>query len=56
MKNLLLSIWKETHPIVALWIYGLLTLAVTGISFMLFQIITNPSQFNNVSFGIFDYI
>ena len=56
MKNLLLSIWNETHPIVALWIYGLLTLVVTGITFMLYQIITNPSQFNNVSFGIFDYI
>jgi len=35
--------------------YGLLVIAFSGISKMIFEIITNPSQFDNVQFGIFDY-
>ena len=65
MKNFILNnpitlIWKEANTpleyIVALWVSALTALALTGISKMLFELITNPSQFNDTSFGIFDYI
>lgn len=45
---------KPLDFIIALWISVLLLMSFTGISFMIFQIITNPSQFENATFGIFD--
>jgi hypothetical protein len=61
MKNLLLEIWTDKLSdyiildyILKIWVTVLMSLAVIGISFMLFQIITNPSQFDNATFGIFD--
>lgn len=65
MKNFILNnpiavIWKEANTlldyVVALWVSALTALALTGIGKMLFELITNPSQFNNTSYGIFDYI
>lgn len=65
MKNFILYnpiavIWKEANTlldyVVALWVSALTALALTGIGKMLFELITNPSQFNNTSYGIFDYI
>ena len=35
--------------------FGLLIMAFSGIGKMIFEIVTNPSQFNNIQFGIFDY-
>ena len=57
-NNNLVDLWKEANRpmeyLVALWITGLATLAFTGIGIMIFEMITNPSQFNNATFGIFD--
>lgn len=38
------------------WISFLFVLATTGILKLIFEFITNPSQFSNTSYGIFDYI
>jgi hypothetical protein len=65
MKNFLLNnsltdVWKEAKTpldyLLALVISALTALALTGIGKMLFELITNPSQFDNTSYGIFDYI
>ena len=65
MKNLLLNnpiteLWKDANSpieyVVALWVTGLATLAVTGWIYLVSNFILNPSMFNNVSFGVFDYI
>lgn len=37
-----------------LWTGVLFTLAVTGISTIVYELITNPSTFNNATWGIFD--
>ena len=37
-----------------LWVSLLGSLAIVGSVYVLFQLITNPSQFNNVTWGIFD--
>lgn len=37
-----------------LWISLLGSLAIVGSVYVLFQLITNPTQFNNVTWGIFD--
>ena len=62
MKTVLLQIWNEQMSdylvldyILKIVAYGLLVIAFSGISKMMFEIITNPSQFDNVQFGIFDY-
>jgi len=34
----------------------LLVMSFSGISKMIFELVTNPSQFNNVTFGLIDYI
>lgn len=36
------------------WITLLGTLAVTGIGKVIYELITDPTQFNNVTWGIFD--
>jgi hypothetical protein len=38
----------------SLWTGALLALAVTGIGMVIYELITNPTQFNNVTWGIFD--
>lgn len=42
--------------ILKIWTAGLLVLFVLGISKIIFELITNPSSFDNATFGIFDYI
>lgn len=39
---------------ISLWISVLLTLNVTGITYLIYELITNPSQFNNATWGVFD--
>lgn len=60
MIQTLSNLWKEaktpTDYIVAMWIYLLLGLfSVSWISIVL-KFITNPSEFNNITFGLIDYI
>ena len=38
----------------SLWIAILMVLSVTGIGMVIYELITNPTQFNNVTWGIFD--
>ena len=45
---------KSLAILIGVWITTLGTLAITGSLFVLFQLITNPSQFNDVTWGIFD--
>jgi len=63
MKNVLLNnpisqVWKEANNLldytVALWITALSMMAFSGILVMIIELITNPSQFSNATFGIFD--
>lgn len=65
MKNLLLNnpigeLWKDAESILdyvaAFWITGLATLFVTSWTSLVIHLIMNPKAFNNVTFGIFDYI
>ena len=63
MKTVLLQIWNEPmsdylvlNYVLKVVATGLLVLAFLGIGKMIFEIVTNPSQFNNVTFGVFDYI
>jgi hypothetical protein len=56
MKHVLHKLWTEEHPLIALISTGLMAMAFSGIGFMVFQLITNPSQFDNVTFGLIDYI
>lgn len=58
--NTLIQLWEESKTpldyVLTVSAYSLTALAATGIGVILFELITNPSQFNNTSFGIFDYI
>jgi hypothetical protein len=63
MRNVLLNnpvsqLWKEANNLldytVALWITALSMMAFSGILVMIIELITNPSQFSNATFGIFD--
>ena len=47
---------KISEVIIKAWVTFLLVLATSGILKLIFELITNPSQFSNVSFGIFDYL
>jgi hypothetical protein len=57
-NNTLVDLWKEAKtPLdytLTLWITALSMLAFSGILVMIFELVTNPSQFSNATFGIFD--
>jgi len=56
MIKFIKSIWKECHPLVAIWIYALLGLFIVGWTGLVISIITGQVDIKNVSFGIFDYL
>lgn len=56
MFTIIKSIWKETHPLVAIWIYGLMALFAIGWTGLVIGIITGQIDISNASFGIFDHI
>ena len=56
MKNTLLSIWKENHPLVAAWLYLLLLTFGIGFVSLLYGMISGQVDFSNATFGIFDYV
>jgi len=57
-NNPIAQIWKEADTLLdytlALWVTALSMMAFSGILVMIFELVTNPSQFNNATFGIFD--
>ena len=57
-NNPIAQIWKEADTLLdytlALWLTALAILAISGILVMIFELFTNPAQFNNASFGVFD--
>ena len=61
MKNMLHSyivFWKEADTlldyVINVWVTALGAIAITGLGKAIFELITNPSQFSNATFGIFD--
>ena len=57
-NNTLVELWKESNTpleyLGTLWVTSLAVIAVSGIGVLLFEMITNPTQFSNITFGIFD--
>lgn len=49
--TILLKIW---YSFLLAWVVSLMALFVVGWTFLVFQFITNPSQFSNATFGVFD--
>ena len=53
-----IEFWKEAETpldyVINVWVTALGALAITGLGKALFELITNPSQFSNATFGIFD--
>lgn len=51
------NITNKIFEIIAkIWITFLTILSISGILKICYELIINPTQFNNTSFGIFDYI
>ena len=53
-KTLMTGCETSLDYFVAVWINLLAAIVVTGLGKIAFEAITNPSQFNNVTWGIFD--
>ena len=53
-----INFWKEAHTLldyaINIWVTALGIIALTGLGKVIFELITNPSQFSNATFGIFD--
>lgn len=45
---------KSLVIFVALWAAMLSTLVVSGVSYIIYELFTNPSTFDNATWGIFD--
>ena len=53
-KTLMSECETPLDYIVAIWVNLLGAIAITGLGRVLYELITNPSQFNDVTWGIFD--
>ena len=53
-----IEFWKEAETpldyVINVWVTALGAIAITGLGKALFELITNPSQFSNATYGIFD--
>lgn len=53
-----INFWKEADTlldyVINIWVTALGIIALTGFGKVVFELITNPSQFSNITFGIFD--
>tara|TARA_B110000503_G_C7078803_1_gene384178 strand:- start:692 stop:877 length:186 start_codon:yes stop_codon:yes gene_type:complete len=53
-----IKFWNEAESpldyVINIWVTALGLIALTGFGKVLFELITNPSQFSNITFGIFD--
>lgn len=47
---------KAVSLLFGLWAATLITLAVSGIGFLITEMIMNPSTIDNISWGLIDYI
>ena len=47
----LLKVWQS---FLLLWVSSLFILFVVGWTFLVFNLITNPSSYENATFGVFD--
>ncbi len=47
---------KIVEVIAKMLVTFLFVLAVSGITKLIFELVTNPSQFSNATFGVFDYL
>jgi hypothetical protein len=59
-NNTLVELWREVRTpleyIFTFLVSVLSVIAFIGFAVIFYEIITNPSQFNNTIYGIFDYI
>jgi len=58
MLQAYIDFWKEAETpldyVINVWVTALGAIAITGLGKALFELITNPSQFSNATYGIFD--
>lgn len=58
MLQTYIDFWKEAETpldyVINVWVTALGAIAITGLGKALFELITNPSQFSNATYGIFD--
>jgi hypothetical protein len=45
---------KSLAIFMSVWIVALMTLSVSGIGMVIYELITNPTAFSNATWGIFD--
>jgi len=53
-KTLMSECETPLDYIMAVWVNILLVISLSGIGMVAYELITNPQQFNDVTWGIFD--
>ena len=53
-KTLMSGCETPLDYIMAVWVNVLLVMSFSGIGMIAYELITNPTQFNDVTWGIFD--
>ena len=60
LNNPMVEIWKDANSpleyLIAFWVTGLAALAIGGWLTLVVNFILNPTMFNNVTWGLIDYI
>lgn len=60
VNNEVVSIWKEASTfleyLIAFWLTSMIMLAISGFTFLIVKWISNPTMWDGVQFGIYDYL
>ena len=60
LNNEVVELWKEASTfldyLIAFWLTSMIVLAVSGFAFLIVKWIMNPTMWESVQFGIYDYL
>lgn len=60
LNNEVVALWRQASTLleylVALWLTCMIALAVSGFTFLVVKWIMNPTMWDGVQFGIYDYL
>ena len=60
LNNEVVALWRQASTfieyLIAFWLTSMIVLAVSGFTFLIVKWINNPTMWDAVQFGIYDYL
>ena len=60
LNNEVVALWRQASTfieyLIAFWLTSMIVLAVSGFTFLIVKWVSNPTMWDAVQFGIYDYL